>query len=109
MEFGKGELITNSMGFMEPKDKKAIEYNKAIILVPLIAIDSRFYRLGRGKGFYDKYIKRNRDRLFTIALAFSPSHVEEIDSDPWDERMDALIVEGAIKTPLSISETGNWI
>ena len=32
-----------------------------------------------------------------------------IESDPWDERMDALIVGGAIKTPLSISETGDWI
>lgn len=109
MEFGKGELITNSMGFKEPKDKKAIEYNKAIILVPLIAIDSRFYRLGRGKGFYDRYIKRNGEKLFSIALAYSPSLVERIQSDPWDERMDALIVGGAIKTPLSISETGDWI
>ena len=54
-------------------------------------------------------MKRNGEKLFSIALAFSPSYVEEIESDPWDERMDVLIVGRAIKTPLSISETGDWI
>ena len=109
MEFGKGELVTNSMGFMEPKDKKAIEYNKAIILVPLIAIDSRFYRLGRGKGFYDRYIKRNKEKLFSIALAFSPSFINSLEVDEWDERMDALIVNGEIEYPQAVSSSGDWI
>ena len=39
-----------------------------------------------------KYIKRNGEKLFSIAMAYSPSLVERIESDPWDERMDALIV-----------------
>ena len=109
MEFGKGEMVRNKLGFYEPKVKEKVEYNKAIILVPLLAIDNSLYRLGRGKGFYDNYIKRNRERLFSIALAFSPSFVEKIEIDEWDERMDALIVNGEIEYPQGVSSSGDWI
>ena len=109
MEFGKGEMVRNKLGFLEPRIKEKVKYNKAIILVPLLAIDKSLYRLGRGKGFYDNYIKRNRERLFSIALAFSPSFVEKIEIDEWDERMDALIVGGELKYPQAVSSSGDWI
>lgn len=109
MEFGKGEMVRNKLGFLEPRIKEKVKYNKAIILVPLLAIDKSLYRLGRGKGFYDNYIKRNRERLFSIALAFSPSFIKKIEIDKWDERMDALIVNGEIKYPQAVSSSGDWI
>ena len=102
-------MVRNKLGFYEPKSKEKVGYKKAIILVPLLAIDKSLYRLGRGKGFYDNYIKRNRERLFSIALAFSPSFVEKIEIDEWDERMDALIVNGEIKYPQAVSSSGDWI
>ncbi|MCI7606603.1 MAG: 5-formyltetrahydrofolate cyclo-ligase [Spirochaetales bacterium] len=109
MEFGRGEMVRNKLGFYEPKDREAIEYDKAIILVPLVAIDTSFYRLGRGKGFYDRYIKRNRERLFSIALSYSPSFIDKIEKDEWDERMDAVIVNGEIKYPQTALGTGDRI
>lgn len=103
MEFGKGKMEKNTMGFFEPVEKKRINYRKAVILVPLLAIDKSFYRLGRGKGFYDNYIKRNKDKLFSIALAFSPSFIDKLENDIWDERMDAIIVGGEYKYPQPLS------
>ena len=99
MKFGKGEMVKNKLGFLEPKEKKEIEYNKALILVPLVAINSSLYRMGRGKGFYDKYISFHRERLYSIALAFTPSLINNLKIDVWDEKMDALIIGGEIKYP----------
>ena len=109
MEFGKGKMIKNKLGFYEPKSKEKVGYKKAIILVPLLAIDKSLYRLGRGKGFYDRYIKRNKEKLFSIALAFSPSFIERIEINEWDEKMDALIVGGELKYPQAVSSSGDWI
>lgn len=64
MEYGRGKLVKNKLGFLEPKDKIAIEYHRAIILVPLLALDKHLYRLGRGKGFYDNYLKKNGKSFF---------------------------------------------
>ena len=32
MEFGKGEMVRNKLGFLEPRIKEKVKYNKAIIL-----------------------------------------------------------------------------
>ena len=55
--------------------------------------------MGRGKGFYDKYISFHRERLYSIALAFTPSLINNLKIDVWDEKMDALIIGGEIKYP----------
>ena len=100
MEFGRGKLEKNKLGFFEPKEKKAVGYNKAIILVPLVALDGTLTRLGRGKGFYDRYLERNKDRLFSIALAYSPSLVPSLPHNKWDQRVDMAIVgNGEIISP----------
>ena len=109
MEFGKGKMEKNKLGFFEPKVKERIEYEKAVILVSLLAVDKSLYRLGRGKGFYDRYIKRNKEKLFSIALAFSPSFINSLEVDEWDERMDALIVNGEIEYPQAVSSSGDRI
>ena len=36
-------------------------------------------------------------------------NVEKIEIDEWDERVDALIVNGEIKYPQAVSSSGDWI
>ena len=109
MEFGKGKMKRNSLGFLEPEDRRREEYKEAIMLTPLLGADRLCHRIGRGKGFYDRYIKRNRERLFSIALSYSPSFINKIEKDEWDERMDAVIVNGEIKYPQTALGTGDRI
>lgn len=91
MKFGKGEIVKSKLGFWEIENKKEIEYAKAVMLVPLLAFDEKNNRLGRGGGFYDKYIKRNRERLYTIGVAFTVSRCEHIPLESHDERLDLII------------------
>lgn len=91
MKFGRGEKIKSKLGFWEIKNKKEIKYDKAVMLVPLLAFDEKNNRLGRGGGFYDRYIKENRERLYTIGVAFSVSKCKDIPLENHDERLDLII------------------
>lgn len=93
MEFGRGELEKNELGFWEPKNKVAISYETALMLVPLIAVDSSLNRLGHGKGFYDRYIKKNRDKLILFGVALSPSLVNYVPTTQLDQKLDGIISE----------------
>ena len=63
-----------------------------VILVPLIAVDGRGTRLGRGKGHYDRVLaplRRNGARLIGIGWPLQRLS-EEIPRDPWDVPMDGF-------------------
>ncbi len=83
--FSKGEL-----GFMEPEHQKA-EFERAAILVPLLGFDRSKRRLGRGKGYYDRFIRDNRDRLLTIGVAFSVSEIDRIPAEEHDVILDRIV------------------
>ena len=47
-----------------------------MVLVPLLAFDSKGYRVGYGKGFYDRFLKQCRNDCVKIGL----SYFEPIDA-----------------------------
>lgn len=62
-----------------------------LILVPAVAFDIRGYRLGYGGGFYDRLLK---DRISTaVGLAFDEQIVDEIPTEPFDQRVDIIITD----------------
>ncbi|MGN1164015.1 MAG: 5-formyltetrahydrofolate cyclo-ligase [Candidatus Ornithospirochaeta sp.] len=91
MEFGKGEMRRNKLGFMEPGASSPFPYEKALMLVPLVAVDNSGMRLGRGKGYYDRYIEKNREKLYTMGVALSPSVVESVPFGEGDMKLDEVI------------------
>jgi 5-formyltetrahydrofolate cyclo-ligase len=78
-------------GILQPK-RTAPTVEPDVILVPLIAIDGRGTRLGRGKGHYDRVLaalRRKGARL--IGVGWSVQRIEdEIPRDPWDVPMDGF-------------------
>lgn len=72
-------------GILQPK-LTAPPVEPDIILVPLIAIDRRGARLGRGKGHYDRVLaplRRHGARLIGVGWPIQRL-ASEIPSDPWD-------------------------
>ena len=49
-------LKINKYGIIEPLSQKKVYPD--ILLVPLLAFDKHFNRLGYGGGFYDRYIEK---------------------------------------------------
>jgi 5-formyltetrahydrofolate cyclo-ligase len=65
----RSQLKTNQLGIPEPQNGKQIP-TKAIdiVFVPLLAIDSKGYRVGYGKGYYDRFLKKCRPDCIFIGL-----------------------------------------
>ncbi len=84
-------LIKSNMGFLEPKERLEADYDNALMLVPAIAYDSANNRLGRGGGFYDRYISENRMRLYTIGIAYPVSFTDRVPIGIYDERLNEFL------------------
>lgn len=67
------------------------------ILVPGLAFDSAFHRLGRGGGYYDRYLPKCMKAL-RIAVAWDMQHIDTVPVDSHDCLMDAIVTERRILT-----------
>lgn len=64
-----------------------------VMLVPGLAFDRSGSRLGRGKGFYDRYIASidPQNRPITIGTGYDFQLLDIVPTQPDDERMDFLV------------------
>ena len=86
-------LKVNEYGIPEPLSS-SVRYPD-ILLVPLVAFDKNFNRIGYGGGFYDRYINkiRKRKKIITIGFAYSFQKVKEIPTNKYDIKLDHIITE----------------
>jgi len=86
-------LVTNIFGIPEPISKQIIYPD--IILVPMVAFDQNFNRIGYGGGFYDRYLKKikKKKRIVSIGLAYSFQKVKKIPVNKYDIKLDYVITE----------------
>jgi 5-formyltetrahydrofolate cyclo-ligase len=62
-----------------------------LILVPGIAFTREGERLGRGGGYYDRFLAQREVHAMKIGVCFVEQLVEELPSDPHDARVDCVI------------------
>jgi 5-formyltetrahydrofolate cyclo-ligase len=60
-----------------------------LVVVPGIAFDKRNHRIGYGKGYYDNFLKKFKNKK--IGLAFNLQVLEIIPNDEWDVKLDEVI------------------
>ena len=97
-QWKKNDVLTvNEFGMLEPI--KAEAKIPDIIIVPLLAFDKDKYRLGYGKGYYDrylnKYIKQYKDTI-TVGVAFSFQKHNKLPINKNDVKMDFILTEKGI-------------
>jgi|TARA_B110001452_G_scaffold234937_1_gene213502 5-formyltetrahydrofolate cyclo-ligase len=90
-------LLVNKYGMLEPiKSKQNIP---DIMLVPLLAFDKDKYRLGYGKGFYDRYLNRYLKKfknILTIGVAFSFQKYHKLPVNNKDVKLNYILTEKGI-------------
>ena len=89
----KNLLKLNKYGIPEPEQIKKVFPD--IILVPLVAFDSRLYRIGHGGGYYDRYIEKlsNKKNLLKIGIAHSCQKINRVPTNKYDKKLDIIITE----------------
>ena len=68
-----------------------------LVLVPCTAFDAGCYRVGMGKGYYDRYLPRCT-RAVKIGIALEVQRVPRAAVDDHDQRLDAFVTERGIYT-----------
>jgi 5-formyltetrahydrofolate cyclo-ligase len=83
-----------SFGIMEPTSTLPIEPSEIdAIVVPGVAFTREGARLGRGKGFYDKYLSRKGFRAHTIGVCYPCQVVDTIPTEEHDKMLDEVVWE----------------
>jgi 5-formyltetrahydrofolate cyclo-ligase len=89
------ELEAGSFGILEPAAGAPAAGNAFdLLLVPGLAFDRQGGRLGRGKGFYDRFLAGARG--IRVGVCFEDQIVGEVPMDPHDLRMDFVVTPSAI-------------
>lgn len=86
------DLRIGAYGIAEPigpvfEDLPAISF----ILVPGVAFDAAGHRLGRGKGYYDRFLSALPARPFLLGACFAWQQVPAVPFEPHDIIMDAVL------------------
>ena len=86
------ELERNKFGVPEPINAQQVdEVELDLIFVPLIISDENNYRVGYGKGFYDRFLLNCRKDALKIGLNFFEPIVKIEDVNEFDVALDTIL------------------
>lgn len=76
---------TNSLGITEPVSGDIFPSGELdLVLVPLLAFDKRGYRVGFGKGYYDRYLTHCHPQVNKLGFSYFEPEEEITDTDQFD-------------------------
>lgn len=90
------DLKAGAFGILEPTGKPFCNYEQIdVALVPGMAFDRNGNRLGRGKGYYDRFfdaVEAQAGRIpYLLGVAFPFQMFDEIPHDEHDKMMDKVL------------------
>jgi len=100
-----------TMKILEPKltvrqdvSRLIVPEQIGVVLVPGLAFDRFGNRLGRGRGYYDRFLRRLPDNVLTIGLVLDGMLHEQIPHDDNDCPVKMVITESR-----TLPETANFL
>lgn len=93
------ELLPGSFGVLEPEsdeENMLTQTENTICIVPAFMFDKSGYRLGYGKGYYDRYLSKYKGS--TIGICYSQNVKDELFHGKFDRTVDMIVTEKQIIT-----------
>ena len=102
------ELQDDGMGGLEPPEGNPVydaehETAGAVCFVPGLVYDRAGYRLGYGKGFYDRYLSGFSG--CTIGVVYSDYILPEVPRGRFDVTVDILLTEKGVRVTKDAGKT----
>ena len=87
------ELTTGAYGIPEPPVSSApiTDFSQALCLVPALSFDRDGYRLGYGKGYYDRFLSRFDG--VSVGVVYSPCLRDRLPRNGTDLAVDRIFTE----------------
>lgn len=94
------ELEEGRFGIMEPSEKAEMFDPKDLhgpctVIIPALAYDKKGYRLGYGKGFYDRYF--GTSQISTVGLIYNDFLADRLPHGKYDIAVDLLVSEKGVR------------
>ncbi len=90
--YDRSSMAVGSFGINEPQSDVKVEACEIdAVVVPGLAFTVDGARMGRGKGFYDKYLSQSDFAALKIGVCYREQLVPHIPTEPHDVPMDVVI------------------
>jgi 5-formyltetrahydrofolate cyclo-ligase len=88
----------DAYGIPKPKDTELVV--PTLLLVPCVGWGPGGYRLGYGGGFYDRTLASYTPKPVTVGLGYSLGWLPDLQAEPHDVPLDAILSEEGVAWPL---------
>lgn len=90
VEYGRDTAFAvGDFNILEPQNEPYLG-DFDLIVVPGVAFDRKGNRIGRGKGYYDRFLSQHLE-VKRIGICFDFQLVDEVPAETFDIRMDEVI------------------
>ena len=87
-------LKKGAFSIMEPDEEiceKVTDFSDGLCLVPGLCFDYQGYRLGFGKGYYDRFLES--ENIYTVGICYDEMLSESLPSEKHDVKIKKVITE----------------
>ena len=92
-DYSADRMVTGAFGIEEPVGEEEVMAEEIdLIIVPARAFTLSGIRLGRGGGFYDKYMSQPSFRAYKIGIAYKEQIFETLPYDTHEIMVDEVVV-----------------
>ena len=92
----------DAYGIPKPKDTEVIV--PTLLFVPCVGYGVGGCRLGYGGGFYDRTLAQLQPRPFTVGLGFAHGFLPDLEPEPHDMALDAILNELGVVWPIPLGD-----
>lgn len=90
-----GQLKQNSVGIFEPEESLFTPDSASVLIVPALVVGRDGSRLGRGAGYYDRFLAQVPTSLMggppRIAIVFDDEVLDSVPHDANDQPIDVIV------------------
>lgn len=93
------DLVPSTYGILEPKQDKIELVSSEIIdfvIVPGVVFDREGYRIGYGKGYYDRFLSTLKQKFTTVGICYDFQLVKHVPRDIYDFKLDYIVTDKEI-------------
>lgn len=88
------DVVPTRHGLREPSGTEEIALEAIdLLIVPALGFDRRGHRMGRGGGFYDRFLARPELRALTVGLTFERQILPELPVLSHDQAVQMIVTD----------------
>lgn len=94
----EGDTLGEGPYLLREPAPEAMVVTPSVLIIPLVAFNDTGYRLGKGKGYYDRYLEgqRKTQKILAIGYAFEFQWVPDLPVEPFDQKLDFVVTENKV-------------